>query len=120
MGLINALKRILGFNGPNEIAKAYRALNGGEEPIHARLGKPRLKDYGDFTSDYKAVIPLRSSKYEDPAPLVIDVEDELDDFLSHFDLTVESIGELRGEVVTVAMQNGSPVPLLNSDPYGVE
>lgn len=111
---LKALRR-LGSNptpGPEAIVNARRELTADRQVLTAQLGEPRLEDYsGEFSTDVKAVVPLHTPRYTDPAPMTFDVEGpQLSDFCRALDTTVANIGDLEGESVPIYWDNGTPLP----------
>jgi hypothetical protein len=96
----------------NPIAEARIELKGDDAVTHATLGTPHLADHsGKFKTDVKAMIPVETPKYQDPAPLSFDVDgSELMRFLDALDVhTVDNIDEIEGKTVPVTWTGGTPV-----------
>jgi hypothetical protein len=110
LGLGNSDNDTEPANGPEQIALARAELQDDSQPADALIGRPRLENYGgEFTDDLKAVIPLYTERYDDPAPLVFDVNgDDLTEFCAAYDLTVNEIGLLQGERVPIIWAQGQP------------
>jgi hypothetical protein len=120
--LLDALRVLLGRTstatdeddpdrGPEAIARARAQLTTDTDPTEARIGEARLEDYSfEFTTDLKAVIPVHTHKYEDPAPLLLDPDgDELAEFCDAYGIEVHELGDLEGETVPLAWsQAGEP------------
>lgn len=117
---VGTVRRILGRGGsddsdqlgPEAIAAARQELRMDDRVSEARVGKARLEDYsGAFTTDLKAVVPLETHRYEDPAPLTFDVDgDDLAAFCDAYDVDVDHIGALEGATVPLRWEQGAPVP----------
>lgn len=111
-GLVGSAPEETDTLGPGAIAAARRELTENDQPTAATVGEPRLGDYsGDFTTDVKAVVPLHTPKYEDPAPMTFDVDgDDLAEFCAAYDVEVEHIGALEGATLPLQWKQGAPVP----------
>ena len=98
--------------GPEAIGAARHELRTDGLVTQATVGTPRLEQYGGaFTTDLKAVVPVTTARYEDPAPLTFDVDgDTLARFCEAFGADVDNIGALEGESVPLKWVNGTPVP----------
>lgn len=98
--------------GPEAIGAARHELRTDGLVTQATVGTPRLEQYGGaFTTDLKAVVPVTTTRYEDPAPLTFDVDgDTLARFCEAFGADVDNIGALEGESVPLKWVNGTPVP----------
>lgn len=94
------------------IGRARQEMTDPSQPDTAKVGKAVLKNYsGEFTNDLKAVVPLRTAKYEDPAPLTFDPDgDQLERFCAAYGVDVDGIGALRGASVPLKWEQGAPVP----------
>jgi len=102
--------------GPEAIVRARHELDGDDHIDEATIGKPRLEDWsGEYTTDVKAVIPLHTEKYTDPAPLTVDVDgDKLAEICEGFSLDVENVALLEGATVPIQWESGTPVPDLEA------
>lgn len=83
----------------------------------ATLDEPELKDFGGmFQPDWKVVINVAASDYEDPGPLVFDLprgnDDESALFYTLMDtLQVDEIGDIEGVEVPMEVVGGNPMVL---------
>jgi len=108
--------------GPEAIAAARRELTEDSTVSEGRIGEAHLADYsGEFSKDVKAVVPVHTDRYEDPAPMLFDVDgDELAEFCAAYGVDVDTIGALEGATVPIRWEQGTPVPAWREIGLGFE
>lgn len=104
--------------GPAAIVEAIYQRSMTHEPTVASLGEPRLEEFGgEFSNDYKVLIPVvLNGKYDIPDlqfPLPVDLDEDaqLYEFLQSYGIEdVADLDEVGGNEIGVEWSNGAPIP----------